>query len=250
MITQLTGAPITDFMPAELKEQIGANPYNRLFSSNAPKYNVGPQRVPPIREREMSPQEILNVLDRKNTLRMVYIPHLLTQCVICYIDLIIEYARANKLTQYRKLTRTMQLVKEDYYQALLGEMRPQLYERFNNQREDFLNLCGFNIQKAFYTFNNAMLKQYGRVPNDIIRCYANIVIALVNYVNDFDRKVNAEIAEKLKTPCRNNKDARLNDLRVLCTQIAEPFVVKSDSQIKLMIDIMANKAESVINDML
>ncbi len=243
-----------EFMPqsvyAELHKDGSAPTVSDMLRPKAISYDLGMKRQQPMRERELTPQELLNILDRKDTLRMVYVPHLLTQCVIWYVDMMIEYAKANRLQKYKRFTRLFTLIRDDYYKALCHEMRPSVYNMFTTQKERFFGECGFNIHKAVYTFNNAILKQFGNVPDAEMCCYANIVIAIVDYVDSFDRMMNAELAKRLNTTCRNYGDIRLGDMRTLCKQIAGDYVLKDDAQTKLMIEIMANKATVIINDML
>lgn len=148
----------------------------------------------PMRERDLSTEEFLNLFERLESLRMAYIPHFLTQCVVYYLDLLIAYARDNRLSEYKKQTRRLKEIKEEYMDALRHEMPVDIFQKFLDQRKEYLESCGANLTLMYFTFGNQILKYHGRVKHESIFCYANIIIAFIDYVEDFDRQVNKRIA--------------------------------------------------------
>lgn len=202
----------------------------------------------PMRERDLSTEEFLNLFDRKESLKMAYVPHFITQCIMYYLDLFTEYAKENKL-DYKKTTRRLKSVKEEYLAALRHEMPPRVFEKFLAQRDEYLNFCGANLTIMYFTFSNALCKKYHRVKDEAILCYANIMQSLVLYVEDFDRKVNQRIAEKMGCPCRNHGDARLTEIKNACVEITSKYPIDVTDQTDLCIKIVANRAMMMINDM-
>ena len=203
-----------------------------------------------MRERDLSTEEFLNLFERHESLRMAYIPHFITQCVVYYLDLLIAYARDNRLSDYKKHTRRLKEIKEEYMDALRHEMPADVFQKFLAQRKEYLESCGANLTLMYFTFGNAILKHYGRIKHESIFCYANIIIAFIDYVEDFDRKVNKRIAEKLGMPCRNHGDARLTAIKSVCMGIKNQYPIEPDEQTELCVSVMANKASAMINAML
>lgn len=204
----------------------------------------------PMRERELSTEEFLNLFERQESLRMAYIPHFITQCVVYYLDLLVAYARDNRLSEYKKQTRRLKEIKEEYLDALKHEMPANIFQKFLAQRKEYLESCGANLTLMYFTFGNQILKYHGRVKHESIFCYANIIIALIDYVEDFDRQVNKRIAEKLGMPCRNHGDARLTAIKSVCMGIKNQYPIEPNDQTKLCVSVMANKARAMINAML
>lgn len=203
-----------------------------------------------MRERDLSTEEFLNLFERLESLRMAYIPHFITQCVIYYLDLLVAYARDNRLSEYKKQTRRLKEIKEEYMAALRHEMPADIFQKFLTQRKEYLESCGANLILMYFTFGNQILKYHGRVKHDSIFCYANIIIAFIDYVEDFDRQVNKRIAEKLGMPCRNHGDARLSAIKSVCMGIKNQYPIEPNDQTKLCVSVMANKASEMINAML
>ena len=79
------------------------------------------QRVP-MQERDLSTEEFLNLFERKESLKMAYIPHFITQCVVYYLDLLVAYARDNRLSEYKKQTRRLKEIRKEYMDSLEKEM--------------------------------------------------------------------------------------------------------------------------------
>lgn len=208
------------------------------------------ERHEPMRERDLSTEEFLNLFDRHESLRMAYIPHFITQCVVYYLDLLVDYARDNRLSEYKKQSRKLKEIKAEYIDALRHEMPADVFQKFLAQRDEYLVSCGSNLNLMYFTFGNQILKHYGRVRHESIFCYANIIVAFIEYVEEFDRQVNKRIAEKLGMPCRNHGDARLTDIKSVCISIKNQYPVETNEQTKLCVNVMVNKATTMINAML
>lgn len=204
----------------------------------------------PMMERELSTEEFLNLFDRKESLVMAYVPHFITQCVIHYLDLMTDYMRTNRLSEYKKNTRQLREIKEEYLAALRHEMPPHVFQKFLDQRDEYLASCGSNLQLMYFTFGNQMLKHYGRMAHEDVFCYANIIIAFIEFVEDFDREVNKKIAERMKMPCRNHGDARLTAIKHICKDIIKPYPLEKNEQTSLCVGVMKNKAVRMINAMM
>lgn len=253
---QISSLPFSDSLggiefPTAVKAEMGKpgenfSPLMKLTTD--PSLQI--KKREPMRERELSTTEFLNMFDHAESLKMVYLPHFITQCVIYYVDLLIDYARSNRLSDYRKHTQKLRNIKDDYIAALRHEMPAQVFQQFLTQREEYLASCGSNLNLIFFTFNNLLLKRYGRIDNDILCCYANIIIAFTNYVEDFDKEVNKRIAKKLRMPCRNYGDTRLTAIKDVCNDIACPYLLEKNKDTMLCVDVIANKALVLINKML
>ncbi|ROS85998.1 hypothetical protein EEL33_08875 [Muribaculaceae bacterium Isolate-037 (Harlan)] len=204
----------------------------------------------PMQERDLSTEEFLNLFERKESLKMAYIPHFITQCVVYYLDLLVAYARDNRLSEYKKQTRRLKEIRKEYMDSLEKEMPPKVFQKFLAQRDEYLESCGGNLTLMFFTFGNQILKYHGRVKHESVFCYANIIIAFIDYVEDFDRQVNKRIAEKLGMPCRNHGDARLTAIKSVCMGIKNQYPIEPNDQTKLCVSVMANKASAMINAML
>lgn len=237
-------------MPQAIKDEIakrGITPNPFAVKPIGIEVNI-PKRKP-MQERDLSTEEFLNLFERKESLTMAYIPHFITQCVIYYLDLLVEYARANRLSEYKKHTRQLKNVREEYFLALRHEMPEHVYQKFLAQRDEYLNLCGANLQLMYFAFGNELSKKYGRQAHEAILCYANIMVAFVEYVEDFDREVNKRIAEKMGMPCRNHGDARLSAIKTVCKDMLKSFPIPKNEQTQLCVNVMANKAKIMVNEM-
>lgn len=243
-----TGIEVPASLKAEM-EKVGAKqhavPVMRPIDTG-----IQIKRPEPMRERELSTQEFLNLFDREESLRMVYVPHFLTQCIIYYLDRLTEYAISNRLSDYKKHSRMLKRIKADYIEALRHEMPYDFFHKFLAQRDEYLRDCGANLNLMFFTFNNQMLKKYGSIDHEPFYSYANIILFLVKYVDDFDNEVNKHIAEKLGKPCRNQGDARLTAIKYVCNDIVKPYPLEKNKDTDICVGVMANKALQMIKNML
>lgn len=205
----------------------------------------------PKKARELSTEEFLNLFDKKESLKMAYIPHFMTLCIVYYIEQLTQYANGYKVSQLKRPARVLNSVREEHECALKREMPPAVYEQFCRQREEYLASCGANLLLAVYTTNNQLLKAHGDLKgHDLMYCYALIMVAIIKYVEAFDRSVNEKIAKKLGQPCRNSGDERLSLIKKVCLGVLGKFYVEPNEEINLCVKIMANKAQAMINEML
>lgn len=238
--------PIPDAIKAEMERKgLKPNPIVKPMD-----FGISVKKREPMRERDLSTEEFLNLFDRKESLTMAYIPHFITQCVMYYIDCLTEYAKANRLSEYKKMTRRLKEVQAEYMEALRHEMPYAVFQRFLAQRDEYLQKCGANLQLMYFTFGNELSKKYGRLNHEAVFCYANIILSFINYVEDFDRDVNKKIAAKMGMPCRNHGDARLTAIKGVCEEIIKPCPVGTTQQTELCVGVMANKAKAMILEML
>lgn len=231
-------------------EKRGLN-INHLFTR--PMFDTGLQiqKREPLHERELSTEEFLNLFERSESLKMAYVPHFITQCVIYYLDLLVAYARDNRLSDYKKQTRKLKDIKAEYIAALQHEMPTHIFQKFLAQRDEYLASCGANLSLMYFTFGNKILKMYGHIKYEPLYCYANIILFFVNYIEDFDHNVNKRISEKTGLPCRNHGDARLSAIKNVCSDIIKPYPpLEKSNDTDICVGVMANKAIAMINNML
>lgn len=245
-ITELDSIKVRDLLQSSNLniQPVSTQPFPSMF----PDLQI--KRREPMRERSLSTEEFLNLFDRQESLRMAYIPHFFTQCVVYYLDLLVAYARDNRLSEYKKHTRCLNKIKDEYLAALRHEMPTDVFRKFLIQRDEYLANCGSNLTRIYFTFCNQILKHHGRIRHESIFCYANIIVAFIEYVEDFDRQVNKRITEKLGMACRNHGDARLTTIKEVCLSIKNEYPVEANSDTKLCVSVMANNATAMINSML
>lgn len=203
----------------------------------------------PVLERDLPVQEFLSLFSPDETMRLVYVPHYITQCVIYYMDMMIEYAVSNRVSYFKRHMRRLREIKDDYLRQLYNEMPAEIYNRFVSQREEYLASCGSNLTLVYFAFRNQILKQFGEPKHDRVMVCANIIIALADYVAEFDNATNRRVAEILKTPCRNNRDARLDAVSSLCRNMVTPFVLKPNTDTQTCVQVMVNRAVEMVKKM-
>lgn len=216
---------------------------------SVPTYSV---RIPPRRppQRELTASEMLRLFDKREALHIVYVPHFITQCIMFYLDELCNYTSANRLSQYKRLRHTLVEIKSEYYYAVRKEMPPRVYDKFMTQRDEYLTACGANLQIMYFTFSNELARKYKNVENDVVVCYALMIVALAQFIEDYDAAVNRRIEEKIKMPTHNHGDARVRRVKEICRGIAGKYALEPTEQTKLALQVIANRAKSMINDML
>lgn len=243
------GIDLSAQIKAEMEKK-GIKPIQAPLTQ-AVDFGIDVPKRKPMRERELSTTELLNLFDRKESLQMVYIPHFITQCIMYYIDAMCQYMVEHRLSEYKKLKRILTEIKREYYAALRHEMPFEVFQKFQAQRDEYLANCGANLQIMYFTFCNELSHNFKHVENEAIVCYAYIVVSLAQHIEDFDRSVNKKIAEKLNMPTRNHGDARLAFAKRVCMDVVKPYWnMGQTQQTELAMNIIANKAKQMINDML
>ncbi len=236
------------FMPFPFTPGSHDRPVN---TQAAPVLDTGVKLPPPrepVVERDLSTEEMLSLFDRKESLTMAYVPHFITQCVMYYLEMLVEYGRSNRISEIKKHSRMLKAVRDEYIYALRHEMPPRIFEKFLAQKDRYLELCGANLTLMYFTFGNELSKTYGHKENEPIFCYSNIMVELIEYVERFDAEVNDQIAERLGVPCKNHGDARLTAIKQVCKDIISDYPVPKSQYTELCVSIMATKAKIMVNE--
>lgn len=199
-------------------------------------------------DRELSPSELLHLFDETETLRMVYVPHFLTQCVMYYLDLMMQAGAKFKLP-YKKEARLLKDLQNEYIISLKAEMPFHVYQHFLAQREDYLNHCGAKLHIVYYTFANELVKRYPVLRGKEYYCYAHIVLAIIDFVERYDYSVNRKIEAKVGRPCRADKDARLTLVKAVCQRVVTDYPLEYGDLVTMAINTIKNKAIEMINEM-
>lgn len=248
--------PLTDDMQrmldAHARKCVEVMPANRQISAQptsvAPLIKI--KKAERMKERELSTTEFLNLFDRKESLRMAYLPHYITQCVLYYVNLLTDYGSERQVDDIKKHSRLLKALQQEYFDNLRREMPDNIFNQFLAQRQEYLQNCGANLTLMYFTFNNQLIKKYGRAKHETLYTYCHIILALIEYVEDFDRKVNNRITQKLGVPCRNHGDARLSTIKVICKDIVRDYPIPVSSEAKTCVGVVANKAYAMVETML
>ncbi len=227
------------FSHTALPDMVGQVLGKSVHKQVAPSYMLPePKRG----EHELSTTEIFQLLDRKQAMEMVYVPHFLTQGVLYFAKELLDYARTNRLSDFKPRGRILKLMVDEYYSALRKEMGANVYARFLQLREEYLADCARHLTVMYFSYLNAFNKAHKHVANEALYVYANIVVSLADEVERYDRSVNAKISEKLNTPCRNYGDARLTYLKRLVKSVVDEYPIAKNKDLELCMKIMINVA--------
>lgn len=238
-------SPITSYMTA--------NPMAAHFDAYMQRKGIKPKRTvdlgirlkpqrQPMTERELTPQEVLKLFSPEEALTITYVPHFITQCVMYYTDLLTAYAVENRLPQTKKHNRWLKRLNGEYMKALTEEMPDRVFKRFLSLREEYLQMCAPNLQIMYFTFDAELKKHYGYIQDAPAYCYAYIISSLIDFIGEYDRSINRKIADRLGVPCRNNGDARLTNMKIVCDDIIGKYPIGKTPQTELAIKVLVNKA--------
>lgn len=204
----------------------------------------------PAPSQDLSVTDMLKLFERKEALELTYVPHFLTQCVVYYTELLVKYAIDNRIEEMKHNTRALRAVCTEYHDALRTEMPSHVYKRFLEQRDEYLDDCGINLHLMYFTFANDVLKASGKYPHYELQTYAHMILAIIEFVENYDRKVNREIAERLGRSCRNNRDARLYAIKEVCQRIVKDRPIERSKSIDVALNVIYNKALGMVQKMI
>lgn len=218
-------------------------------SQLTPPIDWGVRMPKPQTERELSVDDILGMFDRKEALYMVYVPHFVTQCVMWYADKLCNYARRNRLKQFRPYTSVLWAMRDEYIEALHHEMPDDVFDRYLAQRKEYLSEVEGLLQKTYYTFLNEQMRLFGEIDRAPIYCYANIIEWLVMGVKLHDSTVNAIISRRVGKPVRSHPDERLEEILGACARLAKDYQLGDNQQAEIALRAIFNTAKKKINEM-
>lgn len=200
----------------------------------------------PLEAHEISTRDFLNMFEVGESLEMAYIPHFVTQCIMHYIDHFADFCRDWRISEYKKHSRILRAVKTEYMQALRKEMPAKIYQKFLDQREDYLSSCERYFTLMYFTFANELCRKYLHIENETPICYANIMLALIHYLFEFDKHVNAKITERTGRPCVNRHDYRLDAIADVCNDVIRAYPLEESQDTVICINTLVSIAKKKI----
>lgn len=227
------------FNPKLIKADIDL-PFHSSFAIPEPE----PKKV------KLEVKDVLNLFGRYEAMCIVYIPGLLTQFVIYFIERLREYCRQNRIADFKAHSRKLKEAVDEYESSLRKEMPFDVYNGFLKQRQDFLETCQRDISIMYFTFGNAIMAQHKKLANEDVYTFSNIICEIIRHIEAHDAESNRKIAERTNTSPRTNKDARLSYIYKISDGIRAGYAIKPTSNTDNAIKVIIQRAYKTVAEMM
>lgn len=207
--------------------------------------DIEPKRNP-MREHNLTQEECVARFGALEAVTMNFVPQMLTALALEQCSEFIAYCRDHRLTEFKKHNREMRKCMAEYERQLrdsYGSAYPS-YEHYYARVKECVEL---DLFKCWCTFTNAAARQYiGYVHKDIPArvCFIRMILT---FVEDFDKRVDRMVAERLDTPCYRKQDPFCFLISALCMDIAETIGKKMEitETMALCVRVLATRCHSL-----
>jgi hypothetical protein len=173
-----------------------------MLDMNTPEMQAAEKRMlSMIAEKEILPRmgkplTLDDVFTMEERLRMAYAPVVVAESIWYYVDRVLDYCRVNRISEVKKLSRAVKMVKDSYYDFLRGSIDREHLARAKEAAAAFQDKFSWQMQLTWFTVNGELLKLYPDMLYREMRSDAHCAVLLVRVLKSFCRDVDRDIERR------------------------------------------------------
>lgn len=205
----------------------------------------------PVTEKQFKEQvhndalAMLETFTFKENMLMAYVPLIITEVAWHYALKVVNEAAQNRISDFKRLSRKVKSLRENYLQNCTKDLTKQDIERIIESAKAFINSCGNDFSIMFYSVNNELKKKWPDCHYLDIRtdaCIAQSMIKLLFLHNErMDKLVERKLGGKMPSYRNPINEALLDCMR----QYAFPAQVEFTGNMRLSMQIIHKKFNAI-----
>ncbi len=199
-------------------------------------------------------ERILHAFTIKEHMFITYVPLILNEIAWCFALKAIELGARDRVSDLRKLSRTLRELRQHYKRVVCKDLRPQDLHRIQQQAAEFMQEHAYDFQIMYFTTCNVFTKQFGKLPFEEMRVYAIMSMAIIRYTDEHNKRSDEMLRAKLgkiqaavRMPVM---DSLYTGMDAYTGELKEPFNF-ADTNLQISLGVMRNnlyKSEFIVTD--
>lgn len=238
---------MNSFPPLDKKmlAKLGIAP-NALPNCPALDFGISFPTTNPNPPKSITPEEANEMFGVSLAVKMNFVPQMLVALALDYASQFVNHCRDNRISEFKKHNRLIKLCVEEHT-ARLAKSYGNAYQAYVSYVERYFEYVSVDRFKMWCSIGNIVNRQ---IPKDKDRDGATLVAIihnLIDYAEDYDRKMDKLIADKVKAPVSRRQDEMLKLIVAMCYEFEDTwgFKIEPDPIVDLNIGVLANRASSL-----
>ena len=178
--------------------------------------------------------------------KMNFIHQMLVALALDYASQFVNHCRDKRISEFKKHNRLIKLCVEEHT-ARLAKSYGNAFQAYSNYVERYFEYVSVDRFKMWCSIGNVVNRQ---IPKDRDRDGATLVAIihkLIDYAEEYDRKMDKVIADKVKAPVSRKQDDMLKLIVAMCYEFEDTwgFRLEPDPIVDMNIGVLANRASTL-----
>ena len=206
-------------------------------------YGINIPSMTPQPPKSITHEEANEMFGVSMAVKMNFIPQMLVALALDYASQFVNHCREKRISEFKKHNRLIKLCVEEHT-ARLAKSYGKAFQAYTNYVERYFEYVSTDRFKMWCSIGNVVNCQ---IPKDRDRDGATLVAIihkLIDYAENYDRKMDKVISDKVKAPVSRKKDDMLKLIVAMCLEFEETwgFKLKPDPIVDMNIGVLANRA--------
>lgn len=139
-------------------------------------------------------QELLSSKYSVNELaHQIIMPLVIYSISIVFVERLLEELARNKISETRKLSRTMKMLIQEWRNMLSKHQERNTENLIDNVVNTFMNECNNDFIRFFISVNNVIKRNFKEFPYKEVSTNAIIALQIINYANSFLNNISNDV---------------------------------------------------------
>lgn len=209
------------------------------FGIKIPPSNPNPPKT-------ISTEEAKEMFGVSLAVKMNFIPQMLVALALDYASQFVNHCRDKRIREFKKHNRLIKLCVEKHT-ASLAKSYGNAFQAYTKYVERYFEHVSADRFRMWCSIGNVVNRQ---IPKDRDRYGATLVAIihkLIDHAEVYDRKMDKEIADKVKAPVSRKQDDMLKLIVAMCYEFEESwgFKLEPDPIVDMNIGVLVNRASTL-----
>lgn len=202
--------------------------------------------IPGTRSKEdLSLKDLMRVFDPMESMRMAYVPIIMTQAAFRYAELVCRYCADHHLN-YRNQTRAIKEAIGAYQSTTLAGIHLDTLNRLRSQINEFCDVTSHDVQTLWFVVNGNLKKHYPELEDYELLTLVYCTLCIMVYVRRFEDASDQAIRERLSLSNCTTRNEHLTKASQALFDIAGKYDLNRDDAVNLSMQIIANKLDAIL----
>lgn len=194
-------------------------------------------------------QELLSSKYSVNELaHQIIMPLVIYSISIVFVERLLEELARNKISETRKLSRTMKMLIQEWRNMLSKHQDRSTANLIDNVVSAFMNECNNDFIRFYISVNNAIKREFQEFPYKDATTNAIIALQVISYANEFLNSISNDVKGAINRKKEYISSPIIDSLKECveaCAGNIDTDLILNDDVVKMNIAVMHNRLKAI-----
>lgn len=194
-------------------------------------------------------QELLSSKYSVNELaHQIIMPLVIYSISIVFVERLLEELARNKISETRKLSRTMRMLIQEWRNMLSKHQERSTANLIDNVVSSFMNECNNDFIRFYISVNNAIKREFQEFPYKDATTNAIIALQVISYANEFLNSISNDVKGAINQKKEYISSPIIDSLKECIEASAGNIdidLILNDDVVKMNIAVMHNRLKAI-----